>query len=194
MARRRDYQVEYRRRQELARQRGFSSYWQARHAKRPKSLEDLKELPLSARESRSEALRVVQVARQERIPADVAAARLGVPIGVVRFWVAEALEPTAGRSAVKSADRLLRLRPMIREGGDDVEFVATRGSRVAQRATAVFDVQWRYIHGDASLEEVRGLAGSKVAGVPVESDPARLELIGLRGGFDTDAVYRELVA
>ena len=194
MARRRDYKAEYHRRQELAHQRGFSSYWQARHAKRPKSLKELAQLPPSARDSRSEALRVVQVARQERIPAEVAAARVGVPIAVVRFWAAEALEPKVGRSAVRGADRLFRLRPMIREGGDEVAFVATRGSRVAQRATAVFGVQWRYIHGDASVEDVRSLAGVKVAGVVVESDPDRLDLIGLHGGFDTDAVYRELVS
>lgn len=195
MAGRRDYKAEYRRRQQLARERGFTGYWQARNAKRPRTTEGLARLPEAAREARKAAFRVVQIARQEKIPVEVAASRMGVPMAVVRYWAPEALAPaTAGRTAVTKGDRLLRLRPVILEGSEGVEFIAIRGSRAADRAAAVFDVQWRYINGDASEAEVRRLAGLKVSGRPVESDPDRLEFIGVRGGFDADAVYRELVS
>ena len=44
MAGHRDYKAEYRRRQQLARERGFTSYWQARNATRPRTTEGLARL------------------------------------------------------------------------------------------------------------------------------------------------------
>jgi hypothetical protein len=113
----------------------------------------------------------------------------------VRWFAGEALGPTReGRTMPTKADRLVRLRPVFLEGSDRVEFVTVRGSRAADRVSTIFDVQWRYLHGDASVEEVRALAGRRTGGRLVEADPDRLDVIGALGEANPDEVYRELVS
>jgi hypothetical protein len=196
MARRRNYHAEYQRRQELARKRGFRSYWQARITPRkPTGTDDFKRLPEAARLERSEALGVVTLARRERIPVEVAAARLRVPMSTVRWWAPGALGVTrAGRTMATKSDRLVRLRPIILAGADSAGFVAVRTSAAARKLDAWWDVQCRYINGDATDEEVRQLAGSKVHGRLIESDPRALDRVGHLRGFDLDTIYRELVS
>jgi hypothetical protein len=125
----------------------------------------------------------------------VAAQIQGVPMERVRWFAGEALGPTRrGRTMATKADRLVRLRPVFLEGSDRVEFVTVRGSRTADRVADIFDVQWRYLHGDGSADQVRALAGKRAGGQPVEADPDRLDIIGALGEANPDEVYRELVS
>jgi hypothetical protein len=88
---------------------------------------------------------------------------------------------------------MLRVLPLILGGEDKVAFVAIRGSHAAARAQRIFDVQYRFIEGDASLDELENIAGLKVAGLVVESDPDRLEQLADRGDVDVVEAYRELL-
>ncbi|MGH2965987.1 MAG: hypothetical protein ACRDMH_11480 [Solirubrobacterales bacterium] len=195
VSRRRNYKAEYRRRQRLARGRGFTSYAQQRRFS-PKigSARDLGRLPESARGARSEALHVVQVARERGISIEEAARQEGVAIEPVRWWARDALKPKrVGKTLPSKGDRLLRLYPVFLAGEPDLQFVEIRGSNAARRAQRVFDVQYRFIEGNASVEELRSLTGQRVAGRLVESDPERLEAIGERGGVDIPEAYREVL-
>ncbi|MGH3427234.1 MAG: hypothetical protein ACRDQZ_06660 [Mycobacteriales bacterium] len=196
MARERDYRAEYERRQELARQRGFSGYWQQRTAPRTRRGQlDPTRLPGKAREGRRDALSVIHLARETGVSVEIAAALRGVPMQRVRWYAKDALGPTRnGRTMPTRADRMPRLRPVFVEGEDHVVFVTLRGSRAADRLADAFDVQWRYLHGDATDDEVRALAGLRAGGRRVEADPRRLDVIAALGEPNPDEVYRELVA
>jgi hypothetical protein len=196
MARKRDYKAEYRRRQELAQARGFKGYWQQRTTQRtPRGGGDLRRLPEKAREGRREALSVIHLAREMGVSVEVAAKLRGVPMQRVRWYAGDALGQTRnGRTMPTRADRMTRLRPVYVEGETTVQFVTVRGSRAADRLSDAFDVQWRYLHGDASGDDVRALAGLRAGGRLVEADPARLDVIGALGEPNPDEVYRELVS
>jgi hypothetical protein len=117
-----------------------------------------------------------------------------VPVESVHWWTPEALTPTSGgRTFARPGDRILRLRPLIVEGDSEVSFVAVRGSRAALRAEDAFDVQWRFITGEASEDELARLAGTRVGGRALELDPDRLEAIAAAGGVDVPEVYRGLL-
>lgn len=193
MAGGRDYAAEYRRRKQRARELGFAGPRELAKARRPLRLADFGLLPDAARESRTAALRVVARARIEGTTVEATARELQVPMRVVRFWAGEALEPTRrGRTLPTPGDRLLRLRPLLVEGEDEVVFVAVRGSRAADRANRIFDVQWQYVSGradESDLEEIRGL---RVGGRTALSDPAQLAFLALANAIDPDIVYREL--
>ncbi len=195
MARRRDYAAEYRRRSERARLLGFSGEAARRRApRRLRHVSDFARLPENARESRSRALSVVHRARVERTTVEEQAAAAGVAMSEVHYWAAEALEPTRrGRTLPRDADRLLRLRPVILEGGNELTFVPVRGSRAADRADAVFDVQWRFARGEADESELSTIADVRIAGRAVESDPTRLEFLALAGAIDPVEAYRETI-
>ena len=195
MPKRRNYKAEYRRRALLARQRGFGSYWQERRSRRlPRRSSDFAALPESARESRTDALRVLGLARRKRTTVEAAARELGVPMATVRYWAADALEPTRqGRTLPRTADRLTRLRPLLVEGESELVFVTVRGSRAADRADDVFELQWDYITGRAKAAELERIRGVRVSGRTVESDPERLKRIAHLGGFDVPEAYREIV-
>lgn len=67
MASRRDYAVEYKRRQRRALRLGFDSEWQRRKAPRHlRSIEDFSRLPERARQGRTDALSVLSRARHEQ--------------------------------------------------------------------------------------------------------------------------------
>ncbi|MGA2165214.1 MAG: hypothetical protein ABSH36_12190 [Solirubrobacteraceae bacterium] len=195
MSRQRDYKAEYRRRQQRARSRGFSGYAQQRKFS-PKilSAKGLGRLPESARAARSDALRVVRKARTGRVPVERVARENQLPVDVVRWWAGDALEPThSGRTFARPGDRLLRLQPIFLADDDGVRFVEIRGSNAASRAQHIFDVQYRFIEGEASVEELEGIAGQRVAGRVVESDPDRLEAIADAHGVDIPEAYREIL-
>ncbi len=123
-----------------------------------------------------------------------AAGLTGVPM-VVRWYAADALQPTrGGRTLPTKSDRLQRLRPVYVEGETAPQFVTARGSRDAGRLDDAFDVQWRYLHGEACDAEVRALSGQRAGSGRVEADPRRLDAIGALGEPNPDEVYRELVA
>jgi hypothetical protein len=195
MSRVRDYAAEYRRRQQLARVRGFSSYAQQRRfSPRLRWGRDLGRLPEPARYARSEALYVVAVARDRRLTIEEAARVERVPLPAVRWWARDALAPRRrGRTLPRKGDRMLRLQPIFLDGGDGVEFVPIRGSHAARRAQGIFDVQYRFIAGDVSQAELRTIAGQRVAGRLVESDPHRLTAIGEADGADIDEAYRAVL-
>ena len=152
---------------------------------------DFGRLPEGARAARSDALHVIAVARERGISIEEAARAERVPVGVVRWWGRDALAPKgAGRTLARKGDRLLRLQPIFLDGGDGVEFVELRGSNAARRAQHIFDVQYRFIEGNASEAELQGIAGQKVAGRLVESDPERLTAIGEADAVDVIEAYR----
>ncbi len=195
MARKRDYKAEYRRRQQLARMRGFKGYWQQRHATRSPSGDQLRRSPSEVRDARRAALSVIHLARNTGLTVEQAARLTGVPMEVVRWHAAGALGPTReGQTRPTRSDRLQRLRPVYLEGETSVQFVTARGSRDADRLSAGFDAQWRYLHGEASEAEVRVLAGQRAGGGRFEADPRRLDVIGALGEPNPDEVYRELVS
>jgi hypothetical protein len=195
MARRRDYGAEYRRRQELARMRGYRGYWQQRSGSRTPSGEQLRHAPERVREARRDALAVIHLARDTGMSVEDAARFRGVPMEVVRFFADEALRPTRGRRTFpKRSDRLKRLRPVFIEGETSVQFVVAGGSTEADRLSQAFATQWDYLHGRASRDDVRRLGRMRAGGGRVESDPDRLDLIGALGEANPDEVYRELVA
>jgi len=74
-----------------------------------------------------------------------------------------------------------------------VEFVEIRGSHTASRAHHILDVQYRFIEGNATQAELQDIAGQKVAGRLVESDPARLTAIAEADGADITEAYREVL-
>jgi hypothetical protein len=191
----RDYQREYQRRNLLARERGFVGYWQERRAPRQlRRVEDFVRLPESARHSRTEAMRVVGLARQERTTVEAAARKLKVPVGSVRYWAGDALEPTRqGRTLPRVSDGLTRLRPIFLVGEPEVVLVALRGSRAADRAHAIFAVQWMFITGEADTSSLEAIRGKRVAGRTVESDPDVLRRIGSAGGASVLDSYKDAV-
>ena len=195
MGRSRDYRAEYRRRQERARLLGFTSYGQQRRApRRLRRMSDFGRLPDAARESRTDALSVVRVARRDRIPIEDAAVQLGVSVEAVRWWAPDALTPSSGgRTFAKRGDRILRLRPVIVEGDSEVSFVTVRGSGAALGAEEAFDVQWRFITGQASEAELASIQGVRIGGQTVEADPDRLEAIAAAGGVDVPETYRGIL-
>jgi hypothetical protein len=195
VSRRRDHKAAYRRRQQRSHARGFSGYAQQRRfSTKIRSAKDLGRLPESAREARSNALRVLRLARQSGTPVEQVAREQQLPLDVVRFWAGDGLGPTrSGQTFARRGDRMLRVLPLILEGEDKVAFVAIRGSHAAARAQRIFDVQYRFIEGDASLDELENIAGLKVAGRVVESDPDRLEQLADRGDVDVVEAYRELL-
>jgi hypothetical protein len=191
----RDYAAEYKRRQRRARRLGFDSEWQRRRAPRHlHSMADFGRLPERARQSRTDALSVLSRARHERTTIEAAAAAAGISPDLVAYWAPEALEPARkGWTLPRPGDRLLRLRPLLLAGDDEVTFVAVRGSRAADRAHAVFDLQWRYANNQADESELARIEGIRIGGEEVEANPERLYYLAAAGALDTDIPYRDLV-
>ena len=195
MSQKRDHKAEYSKRQQRARARGFSGYAQQRRfLPTIRGSQDLARLPESARATRTDALRVLQVARERGVSVEQAARESQLPVDVVQWWARGALEPRrSGQTFARHGDRLLRLRPVFLEGENGVRFVEVRGSNAANRAQRIFDVQYRFIEGRASEGELAGIAGQKIAGQVVESDPDQLEAIAETGGAGVEEAYREVV-
>jgi hypothetical protein len=84
------------------------------------------------------------------------------------------------------------MRPVFLEDEDAVTFIEVRGVRARQAARRIFDVQYRFIEGDATVADLQSIAGQKVAGRTVEADPLRLETIADAGDADIPEAYREV--
>jgi hypothetical protein len=195
MARPRNHKEEYRRATERARQVGFGSVWERRKAPRnPRRIEEYAQLGEGARWSRSSALAVVHGARVRGTTVEEEAAAAGVPLWAVKYWAGDALRPTRnGRTLPRAGDRLLRLRPLVVEGEDEVVFVGVHGSRASERADRVWDLQWRVANDLADESELDQIRGVRIAGWAVETDPERLHYLARAQALDTDEVYRGLV-
>ena len=169
MARRRDHAAEHRRRDELARKRGFASFFQQRKAKRDvRSRADLEALPTAAREARTAALSAVSYLRHEPgLSLDDAARRAGTSPEVVRWYAPEALERRGNRTIARQADRLYRSMYVF-SGGQRVP-IDVRGSRAASQVGAYHQAVKHYL----STGDDRGLQrfhGKRVGGVEFETD------------------------
>jgi hypothetical protein len=160
----------------------------------PRSLAQYGRLPEQARLSRSRALGLVQRARQEGTTLEEQAERAGVWMWEVRYWAREALRPTRrGETRPRAGDRMLRLRPIVVEGDEEVSFVPVRGSRAADRADLVWQVQWDVANDLADESELDQIRGMRIAGRTVESDPDRLHYLARAQALGTDDVYRGLL-
>jgi|tagenome__1003787_1003787.scaffolds.fasta_scaffold20984323_3 hypothetical protein len=188
MPRRRDYEHERSRADQLASERGFANRAeQRRYARRPRSSKELIALPDRAQDVRKDVTRVLDLGRGRR-DVESAAAELDVPMSAVRWWGDEALgRKHAGRTQVSRRD-IARLRFVILDDG--VQPVAVRGWKRLE-TERIFDVQWRALSGQASAEELRWLQGRTVAGRRVVDDEERLRELGRRGVVDPGEWYRE---
>jgi hypothetical protein len=195
MARRRNYKEEYRRRSERAHDLGFASEWERRRAPRnPRGIEAYARLGEGPRGSRSAALAVVYSARSKGTTIEEEAGAAGVPVSWVKYWARDALGRTRnGRTLPRAGDRLLRVRPLVLEGDDEVVFVGVRGSRASDRADRVWDLQWRVANDMADESELGVIRGMRIAGRTVETDPERLHYLARAQALDTDEVYRGLI-
>jgi hypothetical protein len=81
--------------------------------------------------------------------------------------------------------------PIVFEG-EKPTFIETSDPHDAQTASAVFAVQWRYVHNSASPHELAAYRDVWIAGKRVETDPDALDEWARRGEFDLAEVYREL--
>lgn len=92
------------------------------------------------------------------------------------------------------SDRILRAQPLIVDGR--LQMVTTRGSAAARRAAEAFKTQRAFIEGDPDAgDKLAALAGTRVGGHVVETDPAVLGEIGRRGELgDIAEMYRAWVA
>jgi hypothetical protein len=185
-----------RRRNELARQRGFRSYAQQRRASRnPATTAQLKALPEEARARRAEALGVINDARRLGISVAEAAARDRVPLSAVVWWGAPALDKPASRNPrVRKADRLLRAHPLAVEG--ELQWITTRGSRAARLAAEALQAQRAYLNGEpGAAVKLAKFRGKRVGGYVIETDRAALDEIGRRGELgDLAEMYRAWVS
>jgi hypothetical protein len=193
MTRRRDFKAAYRRRNQLARERGFSGYAQQRRfERRPSTLADLVAHPKPARDVRSDALRATDLAVRERISVEQAAERIGVPMSAVRWWAVERLGPTRHGRTFVTRREALRLRPVAFADTARTEWTSVRGKR--KEAERIFEIQWAAAHGMASQEDLDWLRGRKVNGRPVADTQEQLHEVARRGELDPVDAYRELVA
>lgn len=193
MTGRRDYAAETLRRNKLARERGFRSYaQQRRYAAKITKSKQVSALPKGARDRRTDALHVLDVARDRKITVDEAAAAEGVPLSAVTWWATDGLMPARGGVVtVSRGDRLLRRRLLVSDG--EVVLTVTRGSTAAKLVSDAWAVQWSYIHGDVPASALDRFAGRRVGGYPVETDTAVLDEMARRGDLaDLPETYRAL--
>ena len=190
MARPRDFPAEYRRRNHLARGRGFRNYWQQRNAPRyPRTGADLGRLPELARDRRSDAMHVLDVAARRGLTIEQAARGEHSPASLVEYYAGRGIERRRGVERPKANDDLLRLRPLVIDG--EFRFVEAHTRRSAAQAERIFDAQWRFAHGRATAEELAKLPRT-FHGRPVTRDAAELIRVANRGGLsDTIDAYRE---
>jgi hypothetical protein len=177
----------HQRRNELARERGFRSYYEmrrlggARHVSR-QSPAVVSALPEQARQTRRAALEAVSIVRRERIPLSTAARRAGVAPSAVQFWARDAL--SAGE--VRASDRLTRQMLVISEG--ETVALDVRGSRQA----GLVGEYWNAVSRFLETGDMRALAkfrGRRVAGRTLETDPEVLEGLALSGGLQFEDIY-----
>ena len=192
MTRRRDYPAEQRRRNELARARGFRSRAQERKSPRHISNKaDLGLLPSGAAEQRRRSLQAVSLMRnQPDLTLQEAAAQIGTTPEAVRWHAGEALERSAGEWSASNGDRLYR--PMFVYSNGEKVLVDVRGSRKASELAHYHGAVTHYLEtGDDTA--LKRFSGKTVAGMPYEIDTTVLEEMARRNYLDIESIY-QLVA
>lgn len=192
MARRRDHRAEQRRRNELARARGFRSRAEERKFTRHvDNRRDLERMPVRARKQRGNALRALSYMREDRSIGIVeAAGQAGTTPEAVTWYAGEGLERHGGALRAKAGDRLYR--PMVVNSDGQMVAVDVRGSRKASEVSA-YHRAVRYYLETGDDDSLRQFAGKSVAGVPYETDPDVLEEMARRHQLDVESIY-QLVA
>ena len=183
VSRRRDYAAEARRRDQLARERGFRSYGQQRrYGNAVRTGADYGALPQSARERRKTVLRAVDTARREKITVNDVLAREQLPTSAATWWAANAV--TVSRKGVirpTRGDRMLRVVPVFADGR--LQVLTVRGSNAAATATAAFVAQVDYIDTGLHPEDLDQFRGKRVGGQLIETDLAILDELGRQGAL-----------
>ena len=80
-------------------------------------------------------------------------------------------------------------RPMAVDG--DTDFIEVDNAQLAEQAEGIFTVQWDYIHGYASTDDLERLPADFL-GRRVVRDPRELEELARIGAFDIEELYRHL--
>jgi len=189
MARRRDHRVEQRRRNDLARARGFRSRAQERKFNRHiANRGDLERLPKAARDQRAKALQVISHLRENpTISLDEAARLAGTTPEAVTWHGGEALQRKGGRWRARAGDRIYR--PMIVHSEGRTVAVDVRGSRKASEVSVYHRAVAHFLQtGDETV--LRRFRGKSVAGHPYETDPGVLEEMARRGQLDVESIYQ----
>jgi hypothetical protein len=142
---------------------------------------------LSEREARDRALEAVVLMRREGLTLTSATIRAGTTPNTVLKYARTALTRRPdGLYGAKPADPLFRrMRILSLEGVISVDI---RGSRVAalagEHASAI-----HHFLATGDDRRLRPLAGKRVAGVPLETDPDAIEAWGRRGVLDFEDIY-----
>jgi len=186
----RDHRRTHARRNELARERGFGSFYeQTKAPKRITGPKTLGRLPARAQRERQEALKVVALMRRDDLDLRSAARREHVPVQVVQFYAGEALTDRGARARAKSADRLYR-RMTIISGGRLVE-VDVRGSRQASLVSDFWNTGiYPYFEPDSDASGLARFSGRSVGGFEFETDLDRLDELARSGDLSFEDIYR----
>jgi hypothetical protein len=175
------------RRNELARERGFRSYYQQRRSPpRITGPGTLARLPEAAQSQRQAAFKVLATMRRGGLNLGTAARRERLPVHVVEYYAKDALVGTGRRAQATASDRMYR-RMTIISGGRPVD-VDVRGSRQASLVGKYWNAFQRYLEGD--YEALSPFAGQTVGGYELETAPDVLDELARQGGFDFDSIYR----
>jgi hypothetical protein len=172
----------------LARRAGHRSWHaQQRARKDVRSAEQWRALRLSERAARDRALETVVLMRRERMTLTSAAMRAGTTRNTVLKYARTALARRPdGRYVAKRADRLFRRMRVL--SPDGVTSVGIRGSRAAALAGEHASAIHHFLAtGDDS--RLRPVAGKRVAGVVLETDPTAIEAWARRGVLDFEDIY-----
>jgi hypothetical protein len=172
----------------LARRAGHRSWnAQQRAHKDVRSAEQWRVLRLSERAARDRALETVVLMRRERMTLTSAAMRAGTTRNTVLKYARTALARRPdGRYVAKRADRLFRRMRVL--SPDGVTSVGIRGSRAAALAGEHASAIHHFLAtGDDS--RLRPVAGKRVAGVVLETDPTAIEAWARRGVLDFEDIY-----
>jgi hypothetical protein len=172
----------------LARQQGLRSwYQQQRTPRRVRRSEELQRLRPSEQEARRAALEAVALMRREGFSLGEAAARAGTTTAAIVRHAGPALEREQGRYQAKRCDRLLRVMTVLGEGGVE-RLVEVRSSRQASLVSEHWHALDDYRNkGDET--GLRALRGKTVAGIPLETDPDRIDEWERRGELEIDDIY-----
>jgi len=183
---------EARRRDDLARIRGFGSRAeQRRHQRLARNRADVASMPPRAQRERQAALRTVSLMREDhRLSLQDAAFRAATSPEAVLWYARPALERRGGRWVVTDADRLYRAM-YVNSGGAQVH-VDVRGSRKASELSAYHRAVSHYLDtGDN--EALRHFVGKSVGGYEYDTDLDVLDEMARRGQLDIESIY-QLVA
>jgi len=175
------------RRTELARERGFRTYYE--QSKAPKRIIGpftLGQLPAQAQRMRDAALKALGMMRREGLDLGTASRRAGIPKHVITHYGREALTGTGGRARALRSDRLYRQLWII-SGGQKV-VVDVRGSRQASIVGEYWNAMQRYVEGDD--EALAPFRGKAVGGYELETDPDVLDELARRGDLSFEDIYR----